>query len=77
MSSANPLVRVKDPRTGAEFNASRIYAERVGLTVLDKDTHDKYGRRNAAKHNPLRSAAKPAAAKPTKSAAKAAETKES
>lgn len=72
MSSAkNPLVRVKDPSTGAEYNASRIFAEKAGLTVLDKPTHDRYGRVVPAKTDPLRQSGG------KKSAAKSAETKES
>lgn len=72
MSSANPLVRVKDPRTGAEFNASLIYAKRVGLTVLDKDTHDRYGRPIPGKQSPPELRRQPAPTPPKSAPKKAA-----
>lgn len=60
MSSSKPLglVRVKDPETGAEFNASRQYAKVAGFTVTEKPVVDKYGRPVPAKGNPIQPAAK-------------------
>lgn len=60
MSSNKPLglVRVKDPSSGAEFNASRQYAKAAGLTVTEKATVDKYDRLIPAKGNPIQPAAK-------------------
>lgn len=43
MSEKNLLevVRVKDPKTGAERNATRAHAKNIGATVLEgKPTHD-------------------------------------
>lgn len=53
--SSNPfeLVRVKDPTTGAEFNATRGYARKAGLEVTNKPAFDKHGRAIPAKSNPL------------------------
>lgn len=74
MSNPMELVRVKDPATGAEFNATRQYASRAGFTVTTKDTHDRYGRPIPSKTDPLkpRSASTPAQS-PTKKTGKTAE----
>ena len=84
MSSPTELVRVKDPRTGVEYNASRIHAKNAGLTVLDKPTRDRYGREVPVKPDPLRTTEKPKATQPNatnkttnKTTAKAADKKES
>lgn len=39
------LVRVEDPKTGAQFSASRRYAESAGFKILeDKPALDDHGR---------------------------------
>ena len=65
MSSSKPLglVRVKDPDTGAEFNASRQYAKVAGFTVTEKPVVDKYGRPTPAKGNPIQQPAAKSTAK--------------
>lgn len=72
MSSVNPLVRVKDTRNGAEYNASLIYATRAGLTVLDKPTHDRYGRPIPGKQTPPELRRQPALTPPKSAPKKAA-----
>lgn len=47
MSEKNQLevVRVKDPVSGAEYNATRAHAKNIKATVLEgKPVRDKYGR---------------------------------
>lgn len=34
------VVRIKDPQTGAEYNATRAHAKNIHAQVLDKPTHD-------------------------------------
>lgn len=34
------VVRIKDPQTGAEYNATRAHAKNINAQVLDKPTHD-------------------------------------
>lgn len=78
MSKPTELVRVKDPATGAEYNASRQYAKQAGLTVLSKPVRDRYARLIPAKSDPLRSPSPSNAPATTKNAAaKAADPKES
>lgn len=82
MSSSKPLglVRVKDPETGAEFNASRQYAKVAGFTVTEKPVVDKYGRPVPAKGKVVDKYGRPAPAKgnPIQPAAKSpAKSKES
>jgi hypothetical protein len=61
MSNPLELVRVKDPTTGAEFNATRQYASAAGFDVTNKDTHDAYGRAIPLKSDPLKGDDKSAA----------------
>lgn len=39
------VVRIKDPGTGTEYNATRAHAKRINATVLEgKPVRDKHGR---------------------------------
>ena len=44
------FVRAKDPVSGAEITVAEEYAQAQGLSVLDKDALDEYGRPRPAKH---------------------------
>lgn len=51
----NPLevVRVKDPSTGAEYNATRAHAKNINANVLEGEAVvDKYGRPRASRPTP-------------------------
>lgn len=65
MSNPTELVRVKDPNTGVEYNATRAHAKRAGLTVLAKPVRDRHGRLINAKSDPLRRPSEQPADPPT------------
>lgn len=55
------LVRVKDPTTGHQYTTDKRAAEKRGLTLLDKDAVDAFGKPLPAKHyTPTRRNPKPA-----------------
>lgn len=45
------FVRAKDPVSGHEFTTSAAHAESAGLSVIDKDAVDSFGRVLPAKPN--------------------------
>lgn len=68
MSKQNLLevVRIKDPQTGAEYNATRAHAKNIGATVQEgKPTHDERTKQPIPTKARTDLAGKPAAPKPT------------